>query len=272
MSRTLYQLCETLARQMGDLVTGTPSSTPAPLKTDSFGCSKLSVYEDDYFVDWYGRVRSGTHKDTTFTITNFLQTNGVVTFNPALSTKIDTTDTFYMLPDFTPEELIAAINLALSMVEKEALQDRADVSLGVRDSVYEYLVPKGFLFIDKIYEEQSTADKYSPSADLIDERHWRILPVSPAKLWFDSDLVALTTGRNLRIVGQEAQKQLTLDADECDVNQTFLVYQAKALLHQSRIRGAGADFEEHRTQMELAQALADRERSHIRIAARGKKV
>ena len=270
MAQTLYQLRQAVIRLMGEVITGTPGGS---LAVNTFGCPALAIYENDYFNDWNGRFYLGTHKDTSFVVTAFVKSGGVVTFAPALGSAVVVGDLFELYPpDFKPEEINNAINLSISMVEQEALQDKVDATLVVAASTYEYDIPTGFLYIDQIFQESGTSDRYSPSGDLIDVRHWRILPGTTPKLWFDNDYITLTAGRKLRLVGQGIQAQLALDASTCSVNPAFIIFQAKALLHQSKIRGTGAEFGEHTTQANLAKANAENERRRLRVAGYGRKV
>ena len=252
---------------MGETITGTPDTN---LAVGTFGCAKLALYADDYFNDWHGRFYSGTHKDTDFDVVDFAKTAGVTTFDPDLSSAVVVGDLFEMYPpDFTPEDFNSAINLAISMVEEEALQDKVDATLEVAASTYEYDIPTGFRYIDQVFQESGTANRYSPSANLIDVRHWRILHGTTPRLWFDDNYVSLTTGRNLRLVGQGVQAQLSLDADTCAILKSFIIYQAKANLHFSRVDEQG---DAHFKKMIAAQTVADKERQHIGVAGRGKRV
>ena len=277
MADALYTIRQRLGRLMDgdDAIVGTPSGDA--LTTSTFGVSTLQMYSDGYFDDYYGRFYAGTHKDTNFTVDTFDQLDnnekkGVIAFTPALSTAVDTTDLFEVYQNYTPTEMNDAINEAISMVEGEALQDKIDESILVVGNTFEYGIPAGLLYIDQVYQESGTGGRYSASGNLIDIRHWSILRRPSPQLWFDNNYVTLTAGRHLRLIGQSIQPQLSLDTDLSDINRTFLIYQAKALLHQSRINGQGADFEEHRTQMTLAQQMADRQRDKIHVAGRGKKV
>ena len=424
MAQALYELRQQVARLMGEMVTGTPSGS---LDVNTFGCPGLAIYDNDYFKDWNGHFYSGTHKDTSFVVTGFVKSGGVVTFVPALGSAVDATDLFELYPpDFKPEDINAAINLAISMVEAEALQDRVDESLIVdnlltdsdmsiwksssvltywntsgaglliRDSgmgaggglyiarmlnaasnpfalqqdnyllnyagkgvsasahvycmtaarvrlqltdgvttwnsnyhggtgwewlnidgvtlstipptvsvstrietghtliayvaqtrlisaekVYEYPIPAGFYMIEAVTPESSIPTKYN-IADRLDPKSWRIMrapqwvhdPDHPdmRNLWFNRNLVSLTANRKLRLEGQGMPAQLALDASTCSVNPAYIIFQAKALLHQSRIRGTGAEFGEHTTQANLAKANAENERMRLRVAGRGRKV
>jgi hypothetical protein len=266
----LYILCEELANLAGERIKGTPASG-SQLTKDQFSCAALGVYENDFYNDWYGHFRSGPHKDTDFVVTDFTvddAKNAIVKFLPALSEIVDVKDLFYLSQDYSPEQLISFINAAISLVEDEALEDHIDDTIIITSSTtYEYQVPSGIKYIDSIYLERATAGEYSQTNGLIDHTHWKL--ISGNKLWFNPELVSLVASRHLRLVGQRLAPQLVLDSDETNVNKSFLVYQALALLHQSQIRGTGADFEDHDSQMKLNQSLADRERNKLFVPGRG---
>ena len=56
------------------------------------------------------------------------------------------------------------------------------------------------------------------------------------------------------------------------MSEVFIVQQAKAFLHQSRILGGGAEFGDHRTQMAIAQTIASAERGRLLVAGLGQQV
>ena len=269
-----YEGRQALGRMMHgqDAILGVPATN---LTTTTMGVAKLTVYPDDYFNDWFGRFYAGPRADTDFDVTDFDQekepglTPGVLTFKPALSAAPVIHDLFEMYPDFSPGEMNDAINLAIASVTQGALQDKRDDSLTVIAGTFEYEIPAGFLYIWEILQEQSTNGRYSSSLNTIDQRYWRILPGSPPKLWFDSNWVTLTTGRKLRIIGQQAPAQLAKDSDLCSVDQAYVLYQAKANLHLSRASESG---DEHDKKMVLAQARAHEERKSITVAGLGERV
>ena len=255
-----------------DAIVGTPD---ALLTKTGFAVKALGVYEDSYFNDWYGRFYEGPLQGANFSVTGFDKIDdnsnlGTLTISPAQTVSVTALDLFELYPEFSPSEMDNAINLAISLVETEALIPIVDGTLMVASSTWEYTVPPGIVYIDRIYQESNNAGRYSPIDNVVDVRHWRLLP--GRMLWFDNAYVSLTTGRRLRIVGQKAPTQLSRDTDKTPVHQTYLDYQAAAILHQSRIRGRGSAFEERESQMRLAQVVADRERGHIRVASRGSKV
>jgi len=265
MGRTLGLLSADLAGMMGEQVDDVPDVG----NTNSFDSERLKRKSDAYYDDWYGRFYAGTHINTSFDVATSTQTEGKITFTPTLSAPVDATDLYYLSMEWEPEELIRGINNAIEMVEDEALEDVVNETLLVADSVYEYVIPSEFRNLEFVYQESSTADRYSRFSGLVPDAHWRILRTTPRKLWFDPDLANLTVDRNLRLVGQKDPSRLTLDSDVTQVSPAFVLQQAKALLHQSRIRGDGAEFSEHRSQMALAQGMADRERARIAVAPRG---
>ena len=266
---------QSLGRLMhgADIILGVPATD---LATNTIGAAKLTVYPDDYFNDWHGRFYLGPNADEDFEVTDFDQETepglnpGVIHFRPALSAAAVVTDAFEMYPEFSPAEMNDAINLAIASVAEQALQDKRDESLTVISSTtYEYELPAGFVNIQTILMEQGTSGRFSPSADTIDRKYWRILPGSPPKLWFDSNYVALTAGRKLRLLGQQAPPQLSKDSDLCSVDQAYVLYQAKANLHLSRVSESG---DEHYRKMVLSQARANEEREGLMVAGVGEKV
>jgi len=269
MAESLWTLRQRVERMMGESITGTPSGF---LTVNTFGCTKLEVYSDDYFKDWHGRFYSGTHKDISFVVTGFTQAGGICAFSPSVSVKTDSTDLFELIaPDFSADEINDAINLAISMVEKEGLQDKVDTTTEVVASTYEYPIPVGFLYIREVYQEDSVAGRYTASSGRMDVRHWEILPGSPAKLWFNSSLASLSAGRHLRLVGQQAPPQLATDAAICEVSPSYIVFQTKALLLATRLTGTESTLRAQE-QMTIAQTMADRERQHLRVAGAGRRV
>jgi hypothetical protein len=266
MATSLGELCEALAGLMGEAQTGAPANERT-VKT--FGLPKLSLYEDDYFNDWNGRFRDGTHRDTSFVVTDFTQTGGKVEFGPSLATPVATSDLFYMLPDWTPEELIASINRAIDEAGALALESKVDETITLGSSTFEYVIPAAFAYIKDLYQESGTAGRYSQTSDRFDERHWSVLRGSQPRIQFNPTYVSLTTGRHLRIVGQGAQAKLVKDEDTTNVSVSYLLFQARAFLHFARIGELG---DEHDKKAAAFQILADRARNNITVRPEGQKV
>ena len=245
------------------------------LTTTTFGVAAVSNFPDQYFLDWHGRFYSGPQADKNFQVTNFDQKtapgllDAVFTFTPAMAAAVITRDLFEMYQDYSPEEMNDAINLAIDMVANEALEDKRDESLVLADNIFEYDMPAGFTYVEEVLMESSTAGRFSGATDLVDSRHWSILIGSPPRLWFDDALFAITAGRKLRLIGQKSPVRLNKDSDSSNVDQAYILYQAKANLHFARSEQTG---DEHQEKMQLAQTLADRERLRLMVAGRGAKV
>ena len=252
---------------LGDLLTGQQEvhSPGTDFATTTFGVAALGAYENDYFNQWFGRTLEGTHRNTNFIVRDFVKTNGVVTVEETAAVAYDASDRFFMVPDYPIPELIRAINLAITTVEHEALEAAVDDNLVTVAAQFEYDVPPDFHSVEEIFLESGTADRYR-NTDRIDTRHWTIKPGSEPKLWFDADLVSLTAGRNLRVVGQKVAAQLVDDDDLTLVPMAFLLYQAKANVHFGRIDDLD---DSHDRKMALSQVRADSERVRVRKAARG---
>jgi hypothetical protein len=268
VAEPLHTIRQKLSRLMGETIVETPTS--GGYTTTGFRCSALAPFSNDYFNDRFGRFYEGIHKDTNFVISDFVSTNGVVTFSPAVVNATNSSDKFEIFPDdYAPQEMIDMINLAITSVRSEALLDHVDSSIQTVASTFEYNLPDAFVYVESVILESGTADRYSPSRDLVDGRHWQILPGTPPKLWFDDEYVALTASRALRLIGQAYQPQLVVDADICHVDEEFIIYQAQANLHLAR---ADELDDAHYKKMVVAQARADGIRRRVQVAGRGVKV
>jgi len=271
MAGTAFSLLrQRLGHLTGGVVVGTPTGG---LTTTTFNATALSTKPDDFYNDWHGRFYEGRHNGVNFEVEDFVKLNGKVTLEPPTTLVIEKKDLFELYKHATPVELGHFINIAISMVAGEALVERVSETLLIPNSTtYHYAVPAGIAYIDRIYMEQGTAGRYGAEQDPFDYRAWRILHTTPPQIWFDPNLVSLTAARHLRLVGQAIQVELVGDSDECVINQAYVLYQAKALWHESKIRDSASDFEDHRTQMVIAQSRADSEREGLRVAPMGRAV
>ncbi len=245
------------------------------LTTTTFGVAAVKQFPDQYFKDWFGRFYDGPQANKDFQVTDFDQETepgllaAVFTISPAMAAAVITRDLFEMYQDYSPKEMNDALNLAIDMVAGEALEDKRDESLTLVDNTFEYSMPPGFSYLEQIFVESSTAGRYSVATDLVDIRHWSVLVGSPPRLWFDDAYFSITAGRKLRLVGQTRPTRLNTDSDVSNVDQAYVLYQAKANLHFARSEQSG---DAHQEKMGLAQTLADRERFRLMVAGRGLKV
>lgn len=269
-----YEGRQALGRLMQgeNVVVGTPD---VALTTTTFGFAAVDNFPDQYFKDWFGRFYDGPQANKNFQVTDFDQVTApillkaVFTITPAMSAAIITRDLFEMYQDYSPAEMNDAINLAIDMVANEALEDKRDESLTLVDNIFEYDMPAGFSYLEEVIMEAETLGQYSVATDTVDIRHWDVLLGDTPRLWFDDAYFSITAGRKLRLIGQKRPARLVNDADVSNVDQAYVLYQAKANLHFARSEQSG---DAHQEKMGLAQTLADRERQRLMIAGRGSRV
>jgi hypothetical protein len=246
-------------------------SAAATFSTTTFSLSSLAAYPDSYFNDWHGRVYAGPLIGTNFSVDSFEQDfgptfiKGYFTIKPVQSAAFQVGDFIELHQEYSPQEMDDAINLALSLVENEALEDHMDDSLVGIESTFEYQLPQAFAYIDEIY--QMNDDDTLGGKNKLDIRWWSILP--GRVLWFNRDFFKPSSNRKFRIIGQKYPQQLTKDDDISSVNQAYVLLQAKSNLHLARSDEPGDDQDKA---MLRSQALADRERAKLLVPGRGPKV
>jgi len=249
---------------MNDIITGVVSS-PA---SGTFVCA-LTEWEkpDDYFNDWIEvYCYNGVGITTSGNPTDWDNTSHTLTFKPAAT--LTAGDLVEMHEKFTVALYNTYINLAIEMVAKEALVDKTDTTIELVDGTYQYTLPAQFLYIYTIELESSTADLYDEQKPISAEK-WRIINGATTKLEFIKNLYTPTDERKIRIRGLASPSVLDTDSEECPINPAYIVQQAAALMHQSRVRGSGVDSEMHETQMKLSQAMADRIRTTLQVGPGG---
>uniref|UniRef100_A0A6M3L7A2 Uncharacterized protein n=1 Tax=viral metagenome TaxID=1070528 RepID=A0A6M3L7A2_9ZZZZ len=221
---------------------------------------------DDYYNGWDCRFYLGTHKDTTREVTDFVNSNTTLTFAPVLASVTDTTDYFELHKRFTTLQYNDAINRAIELGKDEYLLDKKDETTALVSGTYEYAVPSGFRYISQIYLESVAASGVYNTSDLIDKSKWWVVPVNATNsvLKFDDNRFGISTGeagRDLRIIGQQLQSNLTNDADTCALPSEFVIQQTRAILLMQE-KGSEA-------QAQQAQNRADVERRRMVIPASG---
>ena len=255
-----------------DVVVGVPD---VGLTTTTFGVEAVKNFQDEYFLDWHGRFYAGPNANKNFQVTKFDKETepgllaAVFTITPAV-TAIVARDLFELYQDYSPSEMNDAINLAIDMVSMEALEDKLDESVVLVADTFEYDVPGGFVYLEDILVEQSTAGRFSSSGDGIDTRWWRILRGGPnPRIWFDDAYFPITAGRKLRLIGQKSPAQMTVDDEKSTVDQSYVLYQAKANLHFARSEELN---DQHHRSFVSAQSLAEAHKQRLRVAGRGARV
>lgn len=263
---TRRQLRHLTARLCNDLITGTVTS-PA---SGTFICAESGWEKpDDYFNDWIEVFDySGTNVGTSGNPTDWTKTtpSHTLTFAPAAT--LTAGDLVEMHQRFSVNEYNDFINLAIDMVAKEALINKIDTSIDLATDTYQYALSTQFLYVYRIELESATAGVYN-TAKPVDPRYWRVIKGTTTYVEFVEDTFTPTDGRAIRITGLASPSKLDTDTEESPVNPAYIAYQAAALLHQSRIRGADSDSEYHAQQMTLSQAVADRERERMGVGISG---
>jgi len=263
-SNTRIVLRQLVARLCNDLLTGTVTS-PA---SGTFVCAETGWQTaSDYFNDWIEVFcYAGTGVGTSGNPTDWDSTTTTLTFLPAAT--LTAGDKVEMHQRFNVGEYNDFINLAIDMVAKEALINKVDTSVELVTDTYQYTLSTQFLYIYRIELESATADVYDTEKP-INPKYWRVVKAATTKIEFVKNLWSPTDGRNIRISGIASPSKLDTDTEECPLNPAYVSYQAAALLHQSRIRGADVDSEYHSQQMALDQSMADKVRETMRVGLSG---
>lgn len=229
---------------------------------------------DDYFqeVGAWARIRTTTDNAAPIgeerKITDWTQSTGTASVLPVFSAAPGASDTYVFLVNYRWAEIREAINAAIDMVARKVLVPLHDETVRLESSVYEYPVPSGFLYVNKISMDNGSGE--FPDQVLPDQWHI-ILGTNPPRIHFErfpreARLAGhtygnfwaeggLTEARIIRIEGLARQNTLSLDTDSCQINPDFICYQAAALLHARRIRKQDEDA--HSVQFGICQGIAD---------------
>ena len=280
-SATLDELVEDTCRQINDWVEGTATGGSATTLEDT----SLACYGNDYFNDqdaWI-YIRSGTYAGSYRRITDFVQTGGVVTFSPTLAGSIVSGVTYSIHHTRSEDswhrpDVVAKINLAIQRVAEKAHVWHVDTtSVTLVADTYEYDLPLTFMGIYRV--TMADADgAFHTQPEIPPSEYW-IIPSSTSKLHFRrthaDELFAdhyigdswaevnLTAARKLRIEGLGSPAVLANDASVCPISPTYVVFQAAAWLHAMKVRSSEHDPDEHRTQFQICQAIAETEKAEV---------
>ncbi len=274
-TETLATLVEAVCRKVDDWVGGTATGGGATTCIDTADRIEVEDYWNDRGSFIY--MRSGACAGKYRKVTDFAYSSSTITF-PTMTTSVAAGDLYSLHTQYRREDVTAAINDAIRITYNEAMVWRCDeTSVTLVDNVYEYAVPSGFVYITRL----TMADDAGlfTGADYISSDQYIITKGSTPKIKFTrmpdqlqlsnhsyGELFAdadLTDGRKLRIEGLSKPTLLSLDSDICQVNPAFVVFQAAALLHMSKIRKAENEPDDHRVQYEVCQKRADVERGRV---------
>jgi len=160
-SKTQVQLRHSIGYALQDMRIGAPSTN---LETTTLGCPYL-LEPDDYYsepaweIHFYADDRIGDTRE----ITDFVNTNGVLTWSPAVTTAPAAADLFELHRRFTVAQYNDAINRAIDMASDVYLKHNVDETLILmaykkgeqRAMKREYDIPAGFDYIRDVYIEAS---------------------------------------------------------------------------------------------------------------------
>lgn len=265
-SYTRRELRHAVARLCNDLILGIVASPSA----GTFVCTDRDWQKPaDFFNDhievfcYQGTAVGFSGKPTAWNGATY-----VLTFKPVYT--LTAGDKIEMHERFSVDTYNEFINIAIEIVAKEALLDKVDTSIELAADIYSYSLPTQFLYIKRVELESDEANVYDEEHP-IDPKKWRVIKTATTKIEFVKALWAPEAGRKIRITGLASADILSLDTKECPLNPAYIIYQAAALLHQSRIRGPGLDTELHSAQMTLNQSMANTVRATMRVSIGGAK-
>ena len=279
-SYTLAQLIEKLHYQMTGYWksgTATDGSTTTVEDTDR-------RETDDYFQNTIpaSRFYIVTTTDTAApsgeeaTASDWVQSTGTVTVAPAYSVAPGAGDTYCILSEYTWEEMANAINMAIDIVAEDALVWSVDTTtITLVAATYEYNLPTTMMYVyrftmgdaDDGFDDQPAIppDQWSIVHSSTPMVHFGLFPYYQrhsghpyGELWAETDL---TADRKIRIEGIATPATLSTNTATSSISPAYLVYQAAALLHESRAIDNDSDL--HRVRAELCQKRADIERARV---------
>ncbi len=254
-SSTLDELIERTFRLcLGTFYEGTATGGSTTTVVDS------SRWEaDDFFqnLDAWARIRTTTDdaapKGEERKITDWVQSSGTATVAPAFSVTPAAGDTYCFMYEYRWDEVMEAINASIDLVARHALVEKIDHSVMLKDNVYEYSIPSGFLYLYNVSMADSNGNYSLP----IDPTQYKIIRgTTPPRIHFYADS-GISADNLLRIEGFGRQSRLVKGTDICRINPDFLCYQAAAFLHARRIRRSDSDPDEQKTQFTTCQQMAD---------------
>ncbi len=234
---------------------------------------------DDYFQNTTppSRVRILTTTDGEApqgqerTISDWAVSTGAGTTSAAWATANPAAgDTYIIMSDYFWSEIFNTINAVFDLTKKQTVLEKLDNSVVLVDSVYEYAVPYGFTHIYRI----SMADDSGNFPQVIPPDQYRIIRGAETPrihfLRYDTEYAPqdmyytgfwadnlLSAAHGLRIEGYGWQEKLVDGLSSCNLDPMWVAYQTAALLHARRITRSDTDPDEHRTQFQVCQQIAD---------------
>jgi len=240
MSNTLAVVRQYLSSAVGDLVIGTFDS----------GDTNNAVHTmlrkgDDYYNEHHYRcyIFGGTNIGNEREVSDWTLTTpaNTLTFDPGFSSSIDATSLYEMHYIFTEAEYRRAINMAIqSLSAPKYVLDKIDASkITLVADIYEYTLPDGMDYIQRIITEDTADSGEFDVSDEIDPRDWGLISLRKVKL--DDARYSITAGLDLRVEGQGMQAAVNDDADVIEIPLDWLVQKAITFLPKAKIQSSKLD-------------------------------
>ena len=236
---------------------------------------------DDFFnnKECWIYIRTGTYKTGERLISDFDNTDGVITWVLALGGTIASGVKYSIHSKWRRLTIHEAINQAIDMATEHGhLVDKIDeTSISLAAGAYEYAIPSGFTHIYRLTMEDGNGEFYDM---VIPPDQYKIIRSSVIpKIHFYSDTVHpefgdghsvgswwanidFTATRHIRIEGYGVHPYLKTDEETCTISPNFIVAQASALLHLGKVTGNDPDI--HATRYNMQQGKADGLRRAVR--------
>ena len=238
-SNSLSVIRQYLSSQVGDLITGTFASG-----STTTGVHTLLRKADDYYNEHhyrcyiFGGAGIGEEREVSdWTLTSPANT---LTFAPAFIATIGATSMYELHRIFTEAEYRRAINTAiLTLADGKYLLDKIDSTITLVASVYEYTLPEGFTYVERIITEDAANGQKFDVEDEIDSRDWEL--ISPRKIKLHEARYSITAGKDLRVEGQGPQATVDDDADIIELPLEWLVNKAITFLPKDKIQSNKLD-------------------------------
>ena len=284
-NNTLADLIEMTARLYGDWKSGVADGGSTSTVVDD-----EREEADDYFQNTtpVSKIRIVSTTDgaapqgETRTVYDYVFATGLITVT---STKlftgaVDTNDTYAILSELEWDEVKWAINTAIDMVAKDALEWAIDETTMVAQSdTYEYVLPTNFIYLVRVSQANSDGifpysvppDQYRVLRSAIPRIKFLTMPIDEqhqgvyySDLWVTQ---SLSDGKVFRLEGLARPAKLDKDADTTSVSPSYLMFQAAALLHRKKIADPRYDSAYHKARAEQCEQLANIERARIESVA-----
>ena len=242
-SNTLAVVRQHLSSAVGDLVTGTFDSGDTNNAVDT-----MLRKGDDYYNEHHYRcyIYEGTNIGEEREISDWVNTDHELTFDPGFSDSVDTTTDYELHYIFTEDEYRKAINMAISSIADDYLLDAVDTNKTFSTGIYEYAMPTSpeFEFVHRVTRETTAAGGVFGDEDIIDPRDYSIFrqyPDTTPKLKLDKRYYSIDEDLYLRIDGYRRQPTLSADTDICYLPPDWIVAKAITLLPLNKIQSGELD-------------------------------